>query len=65
MTCYFILWKDESFMDILVDEWMKLPLHAGWETKVLKKAKVYLVGLKNHQCMDTVFDKMHWQRKLI
>ena len=38
---------------------MKLPLHAGWETKVSEKAKIYPLGLKNCQYMDTVFDEMH------
>lgn len=60
---YPTLWKDEGFVDILV-EWMKLPLHLCWETKVSRKAKVYSVGLKDCQCMDTVFDKIHRRGRL-
>ena len=33
--------------------------------KSFEKSKIYSVGLKNHQCINTVFDKMHWQKRLI
>lgn len=61
---YPTLRKDGGFVDILVEEWMKLPLHSGWESKVSEKAKIYPVSLRDCQCMDTVFDKIHCRGRL-
>lgn len=48
-------------MNISMDNQMKLPLQADWKAKVTEKAKVYPAGIKDRQCIDKVFDKLHTQ----
>lgn len=56
---YPTLWKDEGFVNVPMDEWMRLPLQSGWESKITGKAKVYPAGLADRECMDKVFDRLH------
>lgn len=42
---YLFIWKSESFVQIPLKLWIKIPLKPGWETKVYAiKPKIYSLG---------------------
>ena len=60
------LWKDTStFVDILENEWMKIPLCSNWETQIpTRGARVYSLGIEDRGEVDKTFDQLHDQRRM-
>ncbi|ODH49609.1 hypothetical protein GX48_04262 [Paracoccidioides brasiliensis] len=56
----FLLWDDyDNTVDLPQDQWMQILLIPG--RKPQTSAKVYLLGQKDREVVDDVFDKLHQQ----
>lgn len=49
------IWSDRGFVNIPPDQWLTIPLKDGWESSVLKHAKVYPLGPKDREVVDETF----------
>lgn len=59
------IWKSQGFVQIPPEQWMKVQLKPGWESKVSSiKLKVYPLGNNNRRIVDNTFNEMHKQRRL-
>lgn len=43
---------------------MQILLKFNWESKVLRKAKIYLLSVKNKKLIDQTFDKFYKLKKM-
>lgn len=46
------------------EEWMRIPLKEGWESKVTGRSKIYLFGLEDRKLVDKTFNEMHEKGRL-
>jgi hypothetical protein len=46
------LFKDSGFVNLPKEQWMRIPPHSDWESKVTGKAKIYLLGIKDRALVD-------------
>ena len=59
------IWNDKGgSVDLPQEDWMRIPLHADWESKITGKPKVYPLGIKDRAIVDEVFDKLQTQGRL-
>ena len=59
------LWHDKGgAVDLPQEDWMRIPLRPGWESKITGKPKVYHLGIKDRAIVDKVFDKLQAQGRL-
>lgn len=50
------LWHDKGgAVDLPQEDWMRIPLRPGWESKITGKPKVYHLGIKDRAIVDRVF----------
>ena len=55
------LWQDQGFVNLPENEWIKLNLRNDWQdrlAKVLIRIKIYLLGLKDREVVNCIFDKL-------
>lgn len=43
---------------------MRIPLKTGWEEKLKGKTKVYLLGTRDREFVNKMFDELHGLRKM-
>lgn len=56
------VWKDEGFVNLPEDDWMKITLRDDWQNKLSSggsKAKIYSLGIKDRGVVDKTFDEMY------
>lgn len=58
------LWKDDGFIKVPPEEWMRIPLKDGWQDKLTGRSKIYPLGIEDRKLVDETFDKMHEQGRL-
>jgi hypothetical protein len=58
------LWRDVGCVDLLMDQWMRIPLRSDWESRVSGKAKIYPLGIKDRALVDKTFDELQQQGRL-
>ena len=61
------VWKDEGFVNIPEDRWMKITLRDDWQHRLPatnKSSKVYPLGVRDQKIVDDTFDKMQQQGRL-
>lgn len=58
------LWKDDGFIKVPPEEWMRIPLKEGWQEKLTGRSKIYPLGIEDRKLVDEMFDKMHKQGRL-
>ena len=58
------VWKDEGFVKVPQDDWMKITLRDDWQTKLQPKVKIYPLGQRDRDVVDKTFDEMHRQGRL-
>ena len=58
------LWKDERFINVFSDHWMKISLIDDWQSKITEKSKVYSLKTEKRKIVDNIFDELHRQRRL-
>lgn len=54
-----MLWNDNRFANLPEGQWMKIPLKSDWKSRVSGKAKVYPLGSKDKELVDSTFDELH------
>lgn len=59
------LWVNDGFIDVPKDQWMTIPLKQNWKSKISGKSKIYPLGRDDRAVIDSIFDKMHEQGRLI
>lgn len=59
------LWIDDGFIDVPKEQWMTIPLKENWQSKVSSKSKIYPLGRDDRAVVDSVFDKMQEQGRLV
>ena len=61
---FFQIWNDQNItVNVFEIEWMFIDFKS--KTKSLKSIKIYLVDFKKRTIIDTIFDKMHVDDKMI
>ena len=65
ITEYSTLWTNQGFANLSEKNWMKLSLKADWKSKIKEKAKMYFLRQRNKVVIDEIFDKLHFQKRLI
>lgn len=58
------LWKDDGFIKVPPEEWMRIPLKDGWQDKLTGRSKIYPLGIEDRKLVDETFDNMHEQGRL-
>lgn len=56
------LWKDERFIDVFKNYWMKISLINNWQVKIFDKFKVYSLKTEKRKIINKTFDKFHQQK---
>ena len=60
------IWVDKgTSVNLPQEDWMRIPLKAGWESKITGRPKVYPLGIKDRATVDEVFDKLQAQGRLV
>ena len=56
---YLLIWESSGFVQVPLENWMKVHLKPGWETKVSAiKPKVYPLGIDSKRLVDETFDEL-------
>jgi len=59
------VWKDSGkFVDLPMDNWMRIPLKPNWNDKVSGKARIYPLGLRDREVVDKTFDELQKQDRI-
>jgi len=59
------VWKDSGkFVDLPMDNWMRISLKPSWNDKVSRKARVYPLGLRDREVVDKSFDELQRQDRI-
>ena len=60
------LWKNEGFVNIPEENWMKLSLRDDWQSRLSKsnRAKIYPLGINDRAMIDETFDDLQRQGRL-
>ena len=61
------VWRDEGFVNVPEDRWMKITLRDDWQNRLPttnKSSKVYPLGIQERQVVDDTFDKIQEQGRL-
>ena len=58
------LWKDEEFINVFNEHWMKISLIDDWQSKITEKFKIYSLRTEKRKIVDKIFDELHRQRRL-
>ena len=61
---YIKLWTNKEFVKLSQKNWMRISLKIDWETKIIKKVKIYSLEKKNKIVVDNIFNKLHEQDRL-
>ena len=62
---FLTLWRNEDFINIPEDRWMKLALRNDWQSHLTEKFKIYSFDNENKKVLDETFDELHKQKRLI
>ena len=65
ITKHSTLWTNQGFANFSEKNWIKLSLKTDWKSKIKEKAKVYSLRQRNKVVIDEIFDKLHFQKRLI
>lgn len=58
------LWKDDGFIHVIPKEWMRIPLKEGWESKIIRRSKIYPLDLEDRKLVDKTLNEMHEKSRL-
>ena len=62
---FFTLWRDEDFINIPENRWMRFALRDDWQSHLTEKFKIYSLDNENKKMLDETFDELHKQKRLI
>ena len=60
-----ILWNDTEFVKLSKKNWIRIFLKSDWKNKIIDKAKIYSLDVKNRQLIDDIFDEFHRFEKFV
>ena len=58
------LWKNEGFINISKNQWMRFLLREDWQFCVNDKSKIYSLELKNQKVINDTFDELQKKERL-
>ncbi len=58
------IWKDEKFIDVLEEQWMRLSLKKKWQDKMTVKIKIYSLKTNDKKMMNDIFNRLQTQSRL-
>ena len=62
---FLTLWRNEDFINISDNKWMKFALRDDWQSHLIEKSKIYSLDNENKKVLDKTFDELHKQERLI
>jgi hypothetical protein len=58
------IWKDEEFIDVSEEQWMRLSLKKEWQDKMIVKTKIYLLETDDRKIINDTFNRLQTQSRL-
>lgn len=58
------LWKDDGFIHVTPEEWMRIFLKEGWKPKITGRSKIYPLDLEDRKLVNQMFNEMHEKGRL-
>jgi ADP-dependent phosphofructokinase/glucokinase len=52
------IWKDERFIDVSKEQWMRLSLKEEWQNKMTTKIKIYSFEIDDRKMMNNTFNRL-------
>ncbi len=61
---YSNLWKNEEFVNLFQNQWMRIFLRSDWEIRIFEKVKIYFLKIENKKLMNQIFDDLQMKKRL-
>ncbi len=58
------IWKDERFIDVSKEQWMRLSLKKEWQDKMTVKTKIYSLRIDDKKVINDIFNRLQTQSRL-
>ncbi len=58
------IWKDEEFIDVSEEQWMRFSLKEEWQDKMTTKIKIYSFEIDDRKIVNDIFNRLQAQNKL-
>ncbi len=58
------IWKNERFIDVSKEQWMRLSLKEDWQNKMTAKIKIYSLSTDDRKIVNDTFNRIQAQNKL-
>jgi hypothetical protein len=52
------IWKDEEFIDVSEEQWMRLSLKEEWQDKMTTKIKIYSFETDDRNMINDTFNRL-------
>ncbi len=61
---YSNLWKNEEFVNLSQNQWMRIFLRSDWEIRIFEKIKIYSLKIEDKKLMNQIFDDLQTKERL-
>jgi hypothetical protein len=58
------IWKDERFIDVSEEQWMRFSLKKKWQDRMIVKIKIYSLETNDRKMMNDIFNRLQTQSRL-
>ncbi len=58
------IWKNEEFIDVFEEQWMRLSLKKEWQDKLIAKIKIYSLNTNDRKMINDTFNRLQTQSRL-
>ncbi len=58
------IWKNEEFINVLEEQWMRLSLKKEWQNKLIVKIKIYSLDTNDKKIVNDTFNRLQTQNRL-
>jgi hypothetical protein len=58
------IWKDERFIDVSKEQWMRFSLKKRWQDKMIVKIKIYSLKIDDKKMINDIFNRLQTQSRL-
>ncbi len=53
------VWKNlDKFVNLSMNNWMWISLKSNWNNKMFRKARIYLLSLRDHEIVNKTFNEL-------
>jgi hypothetical protein len=52
------IWKNEEFIDVFEEQWMRLSLKDKWQNKMIVKIKIYSLKTNDRKVINDIFNRL-------